>query len=100
MGLGDHPKTFLLKALSCQSAPSWLKVMGGCWWVGGTIVPISPAMINPSKNILVQFTGTSSCKGTQGTELKQVAQASELKQTDKKIFEILKIRPELREIWP
>ena len=35
MGLGDHPETFLLKALCCQSAPSWVKVGG--WWgaVGG-----------------------------------------------------------------
>ena len=29
MGLGDHPKTFLLKALFRQSTPSWLKVGGG-----------------------------------------------------------------------
>ena len=28
MGKGDHPNTFLLKALCCQSAPSWLKVRG------------------------------------------------------------------------
>ena len=34
MGLGDHPETFLLKALFCWSTPSWLKVMGG-WVVGG-----------------------------------------------------------------
>ena len=33
MGQGDHPKTFLLKALCCQAAPSWLKV--GWWSVGG-----------------------------------------------------------------
>ena len=33
MGLGDHPETFLLKALCCQRPPSWLKVMW--WWVGG-----------------------------------------------------------------
>ena len=33
MGLGDHPETFLLKALCCQSAPSWVKVGG--WVVGG-----------------------------------------------------------------
>ena len=32
MGRGDHPETYLLKALCCQSAPSWLKVR---WWVGG-----------------------------------------------------------------
>ena len=31
MGLGDHPKTFLQKALCCQSTPSLLKVGGG--WV-------------------------------------------------------------------
>ena len=31
MGQGDHTKTFLLEALCCQSAPSWLKVRGG-WW--------------------------------------------------------------------
>ena len=36
VGRGDHPKTFLLKALFCQSTPSWLKVRGGwssrvCW---------------------------------------------------------------------
>ena len=35
MGRGDHPKTFLLKALCCQSTPSWLKVVGWssrvCW---------------------------------------------------------------------
>ena len=29
MGRGDYPKTFLLKALFCQSTPSWLKVVGG-----------------------------------------------------------------------
>ena len=34
MGLGDHPETFLLKALCCQITPSWLKVMGGGWWWG------------------------------------------------------------------
>ena len=33
MGQGDHTETFLLKALCCQSTPSWLKVMG--WVVGG-----------------------------------------------------------------
>ena len=33
MGFGDHPKTFLLKALCCQPPPSALKVMGGGgWW--------------------------------------------------------------------
>ncbi len=32
MGLGDHPETFLPKALFCKSTPSWLKVMGGWWW--------------------------------------------------------------------
>ena len=33
MGLGDHPKTSLLKALFRQSTPSWLKVRGGGgWW--------------------------------------------------------------------
>ena len=26
MGRGDHPKTFLLKALCCQITPSWLKL--------------------------------------------------------------------------
>ena len=35
MGLGDHPKTYLLKALCCESTPSWLKVVGWssrvCW---------------------------------------------------------------------
>ena len=31
MGRGDHPKTFLLKALCCQISPSWLKA--GCGWV-------------------------------------------------------------------
>ena len=36
LGRGDHPETFLLKALFCQSTPSWLKVRGGwssrvCW---------------------------------------------------------------------
>ena len=31
MGLGEHPETYLLKALCCQTSPSWLKVMGG-WW--------------------------------------------------------------------
>ena len=36
MGFGDHPKTFLLKALCCQSAPSPLKVVGGGWVVGGS----------------------------------------------------------------
>ena len=35
MGLGDHPETFLLKALCCQSAPSLLKVMG---WVVVVVV--------------------------------------------------------------
>ncbi len=32
MGKGDHTKTYLLKALYCQSTASWLKVVGG-WWV-------------------------------------------------------------------
>ena len=37
MGIGDHPKTFLVRALFCQSTPSWLKDMGGnvqaaMWW--------------------------------------------------------------------
>ncbi len=32
MGRGDHLQTFLLKALFCESTPSWLKVV---WWVGG-----------------------------------------------------------------
>ena len=27
MGLGDHPETYLLKALFCQRSPSWLKVV-------------------------------------------------------------------------
>ena len=36
MGLGDHPKTFLLKALCCQSPPSPLKVRGGG---GGWVAP-------------------------------------------------------------
>ena len=45
MGLGDHPETFLLKALCCQSAPSWLKVGGG--WVAPfqgseLLIPLSP----------------------------------------------------------
>jgi len=31
MGEGDHPETYLLKAVFCQSTPSWLKVRG--WWV-------------------------------------------------------------------
>ena len=31
MGLGDHPETFLLKALCSQGSPSWVKVIGG--WV-------------------------------------------------------------------
>ena len=36
MGLGDHTKTFLLKALCSQPPPSALKVMcGGGGWVGG-----------------------------------------------------------------
>ena len=30
MGRGDHPKSFLLKALCCQISPSRLKVLG--WW--------------------------------------------------------------------
>ena len=34
MGRGDHPETYLLKALFSQRSPSWLKVMCG-WWVGG-----------------------------------------------------------------
>ena len=38
MGLGDHPKTFLLKALFRQSTPSWLKVMGGGGWVACEIL--------------------------------------------------------------
>ena len=42
MGLGDHPKTFLLKALCCKSAPSWLKVVGGWWWVANEILLSSP----------------------------------------------------------
>ncbi len=34
MGRGDHPETFLLKALCCQITASWLKVRGGGggWW--------------------------------------------------------------------
>ena len=32
MGRGDHPETYLLKALFCQSTPSWLKVVGWWWW--------------------------------------------------------------------
>ena len=32
MGLGDHPKTYLLKALCCESTPSWLKVVWWWWW--------------------------------------------------------------------
>ena len=39
MGLGDHPKTFLLKALCCQSAPSPLKVVGGGGGGGGWVAP-------------------------------------------------------------
>ena len=39
MGKGDHPKTFLLKALYCQSTPSWLKVWG---WVALGIILSSP----------------------------------------------------------
>ena len=35
MGRGDHPKTFFLLALFCQSTPSLLIVEGGWWWVGG-----------------------------------------------------------------
>ena len=40
MGLGDHPETFLLKALCCQIAPSWVKVMG--WVVAPDILLSSP----------------------------------------------------------
>ena len=35
MGQGDHPETFLLKALCSQESPSWLKVMGGGGGGGG-----------------------------------------------------------------
>ena len=31
VGRGDHPETFLQKALFSHRAPSWLKVRG--WWV-------------------------------------------------------------------
>ena len=34
MGRGDHPETFLLKALCCHIPPSWLKVGGGVWGGG------------------------------------------------------------------
>ena len=41
MGLGDHPKTFLLKALCCQPPPSWVKVGGWvvetCRWLCGDV---------------------------------------------------------------
>ena len=43
MGLGDHPETFLLKALCCQSAPSWLKVIGG--WSGPCDYCVSQVLI-------------------------------------------------------
>ena len=39
MDRGDHPKTFLLKALSCQGSPSWLKVRG---WV---VVVVAPGIL-------------------------------------------------------
>ena len=42
MGKGDHPKTFLLKALCCQSAPSWVRVVGWWWWVAHEIILSSP----------------------------------------------------------
>ena len=40
MGKGDHPKTYLLKALCCQGPSSWLKVRGwmaqpAIWWPPG-----------------------------------------------------------------
>ena len=38
MGREDHPETFLLKVLLCQSATSWLKVMGGGQWVAYTVI--------------------------------------------------------------
>ena len=38
MGLGDHPETFLQKALCCQPPPSALKVMGGGGGGGGWVV--------------------------------------------------------------
>ena len=40
IGRGDHPKTFLLKALCCQNTPSWLKVGG--WVVAPGIILSSP----------------------------------------------------------
>ena len=48
MGLGDHPKTFLLKALCCQAAPSWLKVGG--WVLGYSLFPIFPIPHSPFPN--------------------------------------------------
>ena len=38
LGRGDHPETFLLKALFCQSTPSWLKVLGGGWVAPGILL--------------------------------------------------------------
>ena len=49
MGRGDHPETFLLKALCCHRSPSWLKVMGGWWWwvVACEIIMSSPGTLFP-----------------------------------------------------
>ena len=46
MGLGENPKTFLLKALFCQRTPSWLKV-------GGRVAPgIDSGMLVHAARIL------------------------------------------------
>ena len=47
---GDHPETFLLKALFCQSVASQLKVVGW-WWVvvvAHEIILSSPGFPSPS----------------------------------------------------
>ena len=41
-GSRDHSETFLLLALFYQSTPSWIKVMGGWWWVACEILLSSP----------------------------------------------------------
>ena len=65
VGRGDHPKTFLLKALFCQSTPSWLKVRGGwssrvCWceqsgMLVAHVIFVSAQGPNPSFFLFVQL---------------------------------------------
>ena len=48
-GLRDHPETFLQKALCCQAAPSWLKVVG---WV---VVACEILLSSPGTGVLALY---------------------------------------------